>query len=125
MRRGLIIGFIGWLLATLLFRQIGQYVIPGPNLVFLVSLLLGGVVVAMLAAVLTRLACPPDKIARFGAGVTIPGLFGAAATTLAFEVVFPNIDPADGVLFGAMMLWAYAIVLTVIVLFGEKIVKPD
>ena len=121
MRRGLIVGIIGWLAATAIFRLAGHlFLVPGPAL--LPAFLFGGAAAALIAALLTRLVCEPGKAARFAGGVVAPGLFGDAAATLAFADVFPAIDPAMGTVFAAMMLWGYGVILATILLFGDRLV---
>ncbi|PLX39433.1 MAG: hypothetical protein C0606_02650 [Hyphomicrobiales bacterium] len=121
MRRGLITGLVGWLLATILFRMIGAPVLSVGA--YFYTFAVGGLAVAILALVLCRLLCQPGKVARFGAGLVIPGLLGDAAAVLAFGSVFPTVSLERADEFGALMLWGYAIILATIVLLGDKVVR--
>ncbi|MBL6431163.1 MAG: DUF5367 family protein [Alphaproteobacteria bacterium] len=123
MRRGLIVGIIGWLAASLVFRLFGNLFLVGPGLPYVLALIVGGVLASAVALLAARLFCEPGKSARFAAGVVIPGLLGDAAATLAFAQVFPALPPAFDVLFAAMMLWGYGVILAVLILFGDKVVR--
>lgn len=121
MRRGLLIGIAGWLLVTVLFRLAGRQLMAHD--VFLATYLAGGIVFAAAALVLCRFVCEEAKVVRFGAGLTVPGLLGNAAALLAFRTVFPNISAERADEFGALMLWAYGLVLASILLFGERVMR--
>jgi hypothetical protein len=123
MRRGLIVGILGWIGASIVFRLFGQYILVGPGLAYVVALVVGGVAASAVALLAARLFCEPGKSARFAAGVVMPGLLGDAAATLAFAQVFPAIPPEFDVLFAAMMLWGYGVILAVLMLFGDKVVR--
>ncbi|MCC2111986.1 MAG: DUF5367 family protein [Hyphomicrobiales bacterium] len=121
MRRGLIIGILGWLAATIVFRLLGHLIlVPGPGL--FATFLIGGVAAAIVALLLVRVFCEAGKVARFAGGVVAPGLFGDATATLMFEDVFPATDPTMSTVFAAMMLWGYGIILSTILLFGDRLV---
>jgi len=121
MRRGLILGILGWLGDIVLFRLIGHHVLADD--VFLAVYFANGVLCVPLALVLCWLFGEPGKAARFAAGLTIPGLIGGAAAVLAFPVFYPNIpaDRADE--YAAFMMFGYGIILATILLFGEKVVR--
>jgi hypothetical protein len=123
MRRGLIVGILGWLAASVLFRLFGHLVLVGPGVPYAVALVVGGISAGALALLLARLFCEPGKTARFAAGVVIPGLLGDAAVTMAFARVFPALPPEFDGLFAAMMLWGYGVILAVLILFGDKVVR--
>ncbi|MHC5653877.1 DUF5367 family protein [Stappia sp. ICDLI1TA098] len=123
MRRGLFVGIAGWLAATVLFRLFGDMILPGPGPAYVAAMIVGGVLAVAVALAAARLFCEPGKSARFAAGVVIPGLFGDAATTLAFPDVFPAIPAARDALFAAMMLWGYGLILAGLILFGDKVVR--
>ncbi|SDU06066.1 DUF5367 family protein [Stappia sp. ES.058] len=123
MRRGLFVGIVGWIAASLLFRLFGHLILVGPGLAYVVALVVGGVAAGAISLLAAWLICEPGKSARFAAGVVIPGLLGDAAATLAFARVFPAIPSEYDVLFAAMMLWGYGVILAVLILFGEKVVK--
>lgn len=122
MRRGLITGFAGWAVAFVLFRLWGHVLLGSPAAVQL-TFLLGGVVTALLAGLLCRLVCQPGKVARFAAGLAIPGLLLDSACVLAFEAVFPTMPVALAAIFGALMLWGYGLILATILLVGDRLVE--
>ena len=125
MRRGLIVGIIGWLLATIGFRYFGQLIVTGPGAGFLVALVVLGLVAAAIALLAARLFCVPGKSARFAGGVVLPGLLGDAAVTMAMPTVLPNIATQHAAQFAAMMLWGYGVILAALLLFGDKVTRSE
>ncbi|MBA4610206.1 DUF5367 family protein [Stappia taiwanensis] len=53
----------------------------------------------------------------------MPGRPGDAAATLLCAQAFPAMPTNDDVLFAAMMLWGYGVILAVLILFGDKLVR--
>ncbi|MCA1297227.1 DUF5367 domain-containing protein [Stappia indica] len=66
---------------------------------------------------------PRVPCACFAAGVVISGRPGDAAATLLLAQMFPAIPANDDVLFAAMVLWGYGVILAVLILFGDKLVR--
>ncbi|MAB00945.1 MAG: hypothetical protein CMN87_20960 [Stappia sp.] len=125
MRRGLIVGLVGWLVATLLFRLFGPWFVPAEGGAYLVALLAGGFLAGVVVLFAARFVCEAGKSARFALGILVPGLLGDAATTLAFPTVFPSIPPERAALFAAMMLWGYGLIATVLALWGDRVVRSS
>ncbi len=121
MRRGLIIGIVGWLADIALFRLIGHRLMAHD--VFLTTYFVSGVLSVLAALVLCRFVCEEGKVARFGAGLAVPGLIGGAAAVLSFSAVFPNITAERADEFAALMLWGYGLLLASVLLFGERVVR--
>ena len=125
MRRGLIVGVVGWLVATLLFRLFGSWFLPADGASYLVALVVGGILAGVVVLLAARLFCEAGKSARFALGLLVPGLLGDAAATLAFPTVFPALPPERAALFAAMMLWGYGLIAAVLALWGDRVVKSS
>jgi len=102
-----------WLLATLAFRLVGQFLLPPDDsgrvaIVFVTTV----PVMAMLAfAVYSLLDVPPDRRLTAAALLVLPGMVLDAIVVTTFEWVFANMSPATGSTFGGLLLLAYASVL--------------
>ncbi len=123
MRRGLITGFLAWLAATILFRLGAPVLLSSDQATYAIVYLVGGPLAGVLALVLVRYICEPGKVARFAAGVAIPGLLLDSAAVLNFSLFYPNADPAMAASFGALMLWGYGLIVAAILLFGDRVVR--
>jgi hypothetical protein len=108
-----VIGFGLWLVATLLFRSVGQFLLPPDDVWRLAFVYLATVpLMAMFAfAVYSLLGVPPDRRLTAAALLVLPGMVLDAFTVTTFEAVFPNMAPSSGPRFGGLLLLAYAAVL--------------
>ena len=121
MRRGLISGFALWLVSYLAFRLLGPLGVSS-NLSALITFLAGGALIALLGLLACRLACEPGKLARFTAAIAIPGLLLDSACVIAFADTFPGIPLSFSAIFAACALWGYGLLLSALLLFGQRLV---
>ena len=106
-------GFTLWLVATAAFRVVGHYFLqPGGERLTLTMWVLSIPLLALLTYPLYKWK-KLDRIERRRAAIYIalPGQLLDAFTTLFFPTVFPNMSPAVGNYFGALMLWGYAVII--------------
>ena len=126
MIRGLIVGFIVWLFARILFRFAGHWFLADD----LATLVFGFCWMAVNSAIavwfVVRWFCPSREVYwPFGVGLVVPGLFGDAVITLALGRVFPNIGAELGAAYGAWMLLGYGVIMASLLTFGQRAVKPE
>lgn len=106
-------GFVLWLVATVVFRLFGQFVlVPGGGirLVAVLMLTVPGIA-ALMCLLYTREGL--DGRGRILAAVfmVLPGMLLDVVALAFFGVVYPNMGSEVASLFGAFLLWAYALVL--------------
>lgn len=109
----LVVGFLAWLIATLVFRFAGQYFLKPEDAT---ALVLTFVITAPVIFLLMRLLLAGRGLraeARRSAAVyvALPGMLLDVLSTLFFQSVFPNMSPTADKHFGALMLWGYAMIL--------------
>ena len=121
MRRGLIAGFALWLVTYLAFRLLGPFGFHS-SLTVLATFLAGGLFVALLGLLACWFACEPGKLARFAAAIAIPGLLLDSACVIAFSEAFPGIPVSFSAIFAACTLWGYGLLLSALLLFGQRLV---
>lgn len=122
-RKFLIIGLICWTAATLAIRFVGQFILTANNeyKTIFVALLLAVPLVLPMLWLYRRENLPDEARLRAAVSFAVPGMLLDALTTLFFSSVFPNMSPAVGKDFGALMLWGYAvIILTGIIRLSDK-----
>ena len=106
MRRCFLTGFVIWLVATIVLRFAGQYILHPTSLVAIAVLLLASF---PLMALVARRVCSDAGIPRedwpaAGIFLVMPTLVLDTFSTVFFPVVFPNIAPQAAGLFGGWML---------------------
>ena len=106
MKRFLIIGFAGWLVATILVRIGGQFILHPESAVSIVILF---AVSFAAMAWLTRAVCGGAKLAReqwptAGLMLILPALLLDPFTTAFFAQVFPNVEASASGLFGGWII---------------------
>jgi membrane-associated PAP2 superfamily phosphatase len=107
------VGLALWALATLLFRLVGQALLPAGDpgrvaLVFVVTVPL----MAMVAfAVYSLLGVDPERRLTAATLLVVPGMVLDALVVTTFGAVLPNMAPSLGSTFGGLLLLAYASVL--------------
>jgi hypothetical protein len=107
------IGVFIWLIATISFRLIGQFLLDPTNLALSIGLFLAtpiavfGVVTAIYLWQQVKWLDRP-KIAML---IALPGMLLDVGSILCFSTVFPNIDPSANILFAGLMLWGYSSIL--------------
>ena len=110
MRRCFIVGFIVWLVASIVLRLGGQYLLHPGNLAATVLLLVASF---PLMALLARRICAESGVAREqwpSAGIyfALPSLVLDTFGSAFFSVIYPNIPEQAAGLFGGWILWCCA-----------------
>ncbi len=119
--RAICVGAALWLVATIAIRLAGQWVLrPDPSFL-LVDFLVGGAAMALLGPRLRlRISADARDADAVALGLILPGMLADAAVALAFRHVYPNLSPALGNGFGALMLWYYAVAALAITLQARR-----
>jgi hypothetical protein len=109
----LVWGFLLWLVTTLVYRLIGQYLW---SLESLVLLLMTFALVVPLVAALTYPIYDWRKVKSFerplaAIYILLPGMLLNIACIPFFPIVFPNLPSTTAVYFCALVLWTYSLVL--------------
>jgi len=107
------IGFLIWLLATIVFRVAGHLFFLTENAIVVAGLYIAtGIALFIVAQVIFRWqSLNNSQQIEASALLVLPGMIADAIVILFFTQVFPNMPlQADGT-FGAWLLWAYASVL--------------
>ncbi|MBW4443105.1 MAG: DUF5367 domain-containing protein [Plectolyngbya sp. WJT66-NPBG17] len=107
------IGFLGWLIATIAFRFIGQYLLDPTNIALSIGLFLATPIAMFVVITGVYFWQQVKAIERPKAAllIALPGMILDAGSVLSFSSVFPNIDPNANTLFAALMLWGYSSIL--------------
>jgi hypothetical protein len=112
MRRFFWIGFAVWFVATLAIRAAGQLVLrAGDSTRLAVVFGVTAVVIAVFLSGVVRSLPTRDAGLRAAVLVVLPGLLLDSGSVLWSRVVFPNLPDSAGMLFAALLLWAYGIAL--------------
>lgn len=109
----LLLGFAVWLVATVVFRLAGQFLLD-PAAPFVIVLLYVAVVPAMVGLALVfywwRGVTGTERL-QAAVALVLPGMLLDTVAVAFFGTVFPNMLPESGTYFGGMLLLAYASVL--------------
>ena len=115
--RAIRLGAALWLVATIAIRLAGQWVLRPDPTFLLADFLVGGAAMALLGPRLRlRVSADARDADAVALGLILPGMLADAAVALAFRHVYPNLSPALGNGFGALMLWYYAVAALAITL---------
>lgn len=121
-RISFIVGFLVWLVATVVFRVAGHYFFMVDNL--LVMSVLYIILVPALGFVATTVfnKCGLDNLhsVKSAAVMVLPGMLLDVVCVQFFEVFFPNMPEIYSKSFGAWLMCAYAIVLVFGILRKNK-----
>lgn len=112
--RAMGLGFIIWLIATIVFRFAGQFFfVPDetPRMIVFVATPIVVGIVTFLALKLLKEARGDEAEAAIG--VALPGILLDAFVVHEFPRILPNLDPTLDGAFGALTLLAYSTVLFV------------
>jgi hypothetical protein len=107
------IGFLVWLVATVLMRLDGQYFFRPDN----AALMLFNFIAMLIAMPLLALAIfrwrrvPASQRAVVALAVAVPGMLLDVLTTYFFVQVFPNVSATGAGAWGAWLLFSYALFL--------------
>jgi len=109
----LLAGFAIWLVATVVFRLAGQYVLdPRPTVGTLPLYLVTGAAMTGLALLLYRWRGVYGATReRAAIALVLPGMVLDSVVLVWFEPIFPNVAPDAATYFGGVLLLAYAAVL--------------
>ena len=107
-----LVGFILWVLATLLFRFYGQmFFYPDVLIISVLFIVTAPVLWGFMVLYLGVLNVLPENRALAAIGFVLPGMALDSLVTANFPVVFPNLDMSLDGMFGALMIWCYAALL--------------
>jgi hypothetical protein len=126
MLRGMIVGFLLWLVARIFLRFTGQWFLDNEPFVLLFGF--ACMTAASLAAVWLAVHwfCPSrEDLWRFGTGLFVPGLFGDSVITMFFGLIYPNIGGYLAAGYGSWVLWGYGVMTASLLLFGERWVRNN
>lgn len=109
-------GFLLWLVATIFFRLLGQFLLDPATIALVATtfVLTVPVIAAATYPVYTMWRLGAAERPAAAAFVAIPGMFLDILSLSFFETAFPNLAalPASAdALFGAWLLWAYGLIL--------------
>lgn len=107
------IGFLIWLIATIAFRLIGQYLLDPTNIALSIGLFLATTLVMFIVSIEIYSWQQVKLTERSKAALllALPGMLLDVISVLLFPTVFPNIDPSANILFAGLMLWGYSSIL--------------
>lgn len=112
--RAMGLGFVIWLIATIVFRFAGQmFFVPDETprmIVFVATPVVVGLATFLALKILKE--ARGDE-AEAAVGIALPGILLDAFVVHEFPRIFPNLDPTLDGAFGSLMLLAYATVLFV------------
>lgn len=107
-----ILGFLLWLIATIALRLLGQFLLDPTNVTLTIAVFIGLVLLVPLTSAIyiwKNVAIQDQPTVAIQ--VALPGMLLDVGSILFFPVVFPNINPVANVLFAALMLWGYSLIL--------------
>ncbi len=113
MKRVILLGFMIWLLASVALRFWGQHLF-NPGSIFSIGGLLASSALLMVWLprwLFRRQAIPPGARALAAIALVAPGMLLDTFSAIWFPVVFPNIRPDAGALFGGWLLLCNVMVL--------------
>lgn len=111
--RWMIVGFVLWLVVTLAFRFVGEDIFttgPSGNISWL-FMTLPFIMFALTFLLLKLFKVDPSDRAEAASIFAVPGLLIGIYEINSFPFVFPNLDPALGPSFSALMFASYAAVI--------------
>lgn len=109
-------GVILWLIATVFFRLVGQLLLNPGSLapVILIFIATVPLIAAVTYPVYAKRAVPFAELPVAATCIALPGMVLDVVSLSFFGAAFPNLAAlpgSAGALFGAWMLWAYALIL--------------
>lgn len=112
-RISLIVGFLVWLFATILFRMAGQYFFIVDNTWILFALYLVLIPALGFISITVFNYCKLNRSESIvsAALIVLPGMMLDSYCVQFFEDIFPNMPATDSKTFGSWLMFAYAIVL--------------
>lgn len=107
-----VLGFLVWLIATIALRLLGQFLLDPTNATLTIAVFIGLVLLIpiIFATYIWKNVAIRDQ-PTVAIQVALPGMLLDIGSILFFPVVFPNINPAANILFAALILWGYSLIL--------------
>ncbi|WP_300489149.1 DUF5367 domain-containing protein [Flavobacterium sp.] len=108
-----IVGFLVWLLATLLFRIAGQhfFIVDNPLVLITLYIILIPALGFISTAVFTKCKLDNLESIKSAAIMVLPGMLLDTVCIQFFEKLFPNMPEIYSKTFASWLMFAYAIVL--------------
>lgn len=108
-----VLGFLGWLIATIAFRLLGKVLLDPSNSVFTIATFAVSVplIAIVMYGIYTWQQVKQSERPKIAMQIALPGMLLDVGSILLFPIVFPNIDPTANVVFSALMLWGYSFIL--------------
>lgn len=107
-------GFLLWLVATIFFRLLGQFLLSAeaPVIVALTFLVTVPLIAAVTYRVYDQRGVEPSERLTAAVCIALPGMLLDVLSFSFFAAAFPNLSEISaGALFGAWVLWAYGLIL--------------
>ncbi|MED4533039.1 DUF5367 family protein [Metabacillus fastidiosus] len=105
-------GFILWLIATLIFRIAGHYILVPNGLILMMTFLVTIPLIIIVTFPLYKLKkVDNDDVMKAAVNIALPGMLLDIISLLNFSTVFPNLSANGSTYFGAWLLFAYSLIL--------------
>jgi Family of unknown function (DUF5367) len=111
MRWYILLGFLVWLVATILLRLVGQIFFATSLALVLTFFVTGVVLVLVLLLLFVRVRMDPAQRMRVALSLALPGMLLDIFSVTFVANVFPNIPATAHAAFAGCLLWAYSLVL--------------
>ncbi len=111
MRWYILLGFLVWLVATILLRLLGQIFFATSLALVLTFFVTGVVLVLVLLLLFVQARLDPARRMRVALSLALPGMLLDIFSVTFVANVFPNIPPTAHAAFAGCLLWAYSLVL--------------
>lgn len=118
----LLIGFLIWLVATIVFRVLGQYFFITDNH-FILILLYASVIPSLSFAsimIFRKFHLAGLECIVGGVLLVLPGMILDTVVIQWFSYLMPNMPVSRAGTFGSWLMWAYSIVLFTGVVYGQN-----
>lgn len=109
--RWMIIGFVLWIIIAAAFRFVGHELFTGGEGVMWLFLTLPVGLLVLMYLLFKVLKVAPTDRSEAASIMAVPGLLIGIYQINSFNIVFPNLDPALGSEFAALMYACYAAVI--------------
>jgi len=110
-RRYLLLGFLVWLVATVVLRLVGQLFFATPLALVLTFVITGAVLLLALPILFVRAHMNPVQRMRVVLSLALPGMVLDSVSVTFVATVFPNMPATAHAAFTGCLLWAYSLVL--------------
>jgi Family of unknown function (DUF5367) len=116
------LGFVLWLIVTVVFRFTGHMFFDPANSGLMIGLYAAIIPVMMILTfvIYLILRVPPSGHSLASSSIALPGMLLSAAIMPFYSTILPNMNPAADALFGGWLMLAYASVLLTPYVFRKK-----